>query len=49
MIAVDIVIPSAGRPDLLLALLDSLARQTPQPGQAADTMASTTASTTASR
>ena len=48
MIAVDIVIPSAGRPDLLLALLDSLARQTPQPGQAADTMASTTASTTAS-
>ena len=32
MKAVDIVIPSAGRPDLLLALLDSLARQTLQPG-----------------
>lgn len=32
MSAVDIVIPSAGRPDLLLVLLDSLARHPPPPG-----------------
>lgn len=34
MNAIDIVIPSAGRPELLVALLDSLARHPPPPGLA---------------
>ena len=34
MNAIDIVIPSAGRPELLLALLDSLAHYVPPPGLA---------------